>query len=69
MTYYMEDTKDSIPGVKGNRHLLENSIAQPTGPIAVRGNVFSFLHPWSTFMRTLSDASAKHDFREWPLDQ
>eukprot|EP00973_Karenia_brevis_P054656 7596161-Karenia_brevis.AAC.1 len=64
----MEDTKDPIPGVKGNRHLLENASAQPTGPISIRGNVFSFLLPCNKLMRKLSDAFAKNDFREWPLD-
>eukprot|EP00973_Karenia_brevis_P055229 7679498-Karenia_brevis.AAC.1 len=65
----MEDTKDPIPGVKGNRHLLEIPIAQPTGPVSIRGNVFSFLLPWSKLMCKLPDAFANNDFREWPLDQ
>eukprot|EP00973_Karenia_brevis_P043417 6017960-Karenia_brevis.AAC.1 len=38
----MEDNKDPIPSVKGARHLLQDAIAQPTGPISIRGNVFSF---------------------------
>eukprot|EP00973_Karenia_brevis_P085362 11846614-Karenia_brevis.AAC.1 len=58
----MEDTKEPIPGVRGNRDLLENSIAQPTGRIPIRGNVFSPLLPWNKLMCKLSDAFAKMIF-------
>eukprot|EP00973_Karenia_brevis_P072879 10121228-Karenia_brevis.AAC.1 len=44
-------------------------MAQPSRPIAVRGNLFAFLLPWNKLMCQLSEAFAKSDFRAWPLDQ
>ena len=47
---------------------MENILSKPLRTVAVRGNIFSFLLPWDTVMSKLSDAWARNDFRQWPLD-
>ena len=69
ITYYMEEQTRTSHAAKGNRHLMTNALAQPTSTVAVRGNVFSFLLPWDSVMKKLSQAWADKDFTHWPLDQ
>eukprot|EP00973_Karenia_brevis_P045794 6342629-Karenia_brevis.AAC.1 len=56
ITYHMEDPTHGHPRGKGNCHLLGNPPSQPMGPVAVRGNVFSFMLPWDQLMSESSDA-------------
>eukprot|EP00973_Karenia_brevis_P065959 9168721-Karenia_brevis.AAC.1 len=42
----MEDPTYGHQGAKGNRHLLDNPVPQPMGPVGVGGNATSFLRTW-----------------------
>ncbi len=63
ITYYIEGE----PHQTG--HLMEEGIGDPQRAYGIRGNCFSFLLPWDTVMKKLSEAFARGDFTAWPLDQ
>ena len=61
ITYYIEGTDSE------RHHLMEEAVSKPARAVGIRGNLFSFLLPWTSIMQQLHTRIEKGDLSDWPL--
>ena len=63
VTYYIEGHPSE------RHHLMEDVVGKPVRAVGVRGNLFSFLLPWTKVMQQLYQRIQQGDLSDWPLSR